>query len=76
MKTKGKKLLLDEYGLTFGERELLEALVRGETCATAADNVVFKSPVTVSWRLRMAKKRHGCTSKEQLIYKLAKQGAI
>jgi hypothetical protein len=76
MKTKGKQLVLDEHGLTIGERELLEALVRGETCASAADRVVFKAAGTISWRLRSAKNRHKCTSKERLIYKLAKQGAI
>jgi hypothetical protein len=76
IKKKGKRLQLDEHGLTIGERELIEALVNGETCATAANSIVYKTLGTISWRLRSAKERHGCTSKEQLIYKLTKQGAI
>lgn len=76
VKTKGKRLHLDEYGLTIGEREVIEALINGNHCAETSRNVVFRTTATVTWRLNCAKKRHGCQTKEQLIYKLAKQGAI
>lgn len=66
---------VNEDGLTRREREVLFKLANGKILKEIANEAGVAIP-TISYRLRMALRRHECSTNEQLIYKLSKRGIL
>jgi DNA-binding NarL/FixJ family response regulator len=74
-KYRTRALPIDENGLTAEDKMILDKLKEGETLTTTAMDI-YKSTSCVQYRVKQMMYKFDCQNATQLIYRLAKRGAI